>query len=262
MRKDEHIERLKISYNPKDTTYNTWTGDSRERGANITMTIKPDEDDFIIHYDALLLEDIEYYLENRIDRPNYFNMMPILRGLKKKLIEEKEQEKHFVNALKNKMVLEVPQFADHDVEGLIWKCVQWWKEEVVTIWKRPISKDDKKAMDMITKRVKSQARKKFKIKGLEIGVDNIKKVLCWSDPSVREKYYVGFGLTKKQFIDGIVNFDDKIRDRFEGIYHRDYTKSAISREMFDLKDGKGHDLAKENKGKVMCFFEEGFKKEE
>lgn len=256
LKKDEHVKRLKISYNPKDDTYNMYTGESRERGTNITMTINPEEDNFIINYDALLLEDIEYYMENRIDRPNYLSMIPILRGLKKRLIDEKMQEEIFVNILAGNLKVEYEQLRNIDNEGeietLVWEAVKWWKDTVVTVWKRPIAKDDKKAMDMITKRVKSLARKKFKVK-LAIGVDNTKKVLCWRDPSFHRSMYAGFGLTKKQFIEQIALL---LEFKFNSSFEKRYSKAGVGRDLFELKDGAAFDVAKEVKGTVILHKEE------
>lgn len=253
LKKDEYKNKLKISYNPKDEVYNMYTKDSGERKTNITMIIKPEEDEFIIHYDVLLLEDIEYYLENRIDRPNYLKMMPILRGLKERLQQEQEQEKNFVNALKDRMLVEEPKLEGFPVEDLIWECVKWWKEQVVTVWKRPINKDDKKAMEMITKRVKSQAKKRFKIKNLDAGFDNTKKVLCWRHPEIHSWIIVGYGLTKKEFIELIAS-EVTLKRRFDSNYKKDkkFSKAEVSRKLFELKENDfGYKEAKESKGIIV-----------
>lgn len=255
LKKDEYKEVLKISYLPDDEVTRDWGRDYGKRKTNITMAIKPEKDDFIINYDALTLEDIDYYLENRIDRPNYLKMMPVLRGLKDKLLEEQEDENNFARFLKDTMEMETPDFKNHDVEGLIKECIQWWKEDVVTVWKRPIAKDNKKAMDMITKRVKSRAKKEFKIKGIDTGVDNTKKVLAWKEPSYNgDIIYIGYGLTKKQFVDGVAS-GDSIAWKFESNRkeYKGYSKAAIGREMYELKEGLGYDFAKKNKGEVKVF---------
>src|SRR6185369_5383962 len=80
----DYVEKtLRISYNPKDTVYARRTSFSdgswsRERKGSITFIVDPKKDGFVINYDSLLVEDIKYYLEDRIEREHYVRMMPVL----------------------------------------------------------------------------------------------------------------------------------------------------------------------------------------
>jgi hypothetical protein len=98
------------------------------------------DDACILNYDQISLDDINFYLENRTDRHNYLTMMPVLRNLKKLRLEELENEKHFVNLVKQQVTATDEQ---------IWSAVEWWKTK--NQWKRPIHQDDAKALRMITK---------------------------------------------------------------------------------------------------------------
>jgi hypothetical protein len=134
---------ISFIYNPKDTVRPGW-GDSwrdeHERKKGITFTCCPDED-FVLNYDRISLEDVEYYINSRIDRENYLSMIPVLWAIKKERIKEIEWEKHFV-----KLVADRTGVAQEQV----WKAVNWWKYK--NIWKRPIREEDAKALRMIERK--------------------------------------------------------------------------------------------------------------
>ena len=99
-------------------------------------------DEFVLNYDRLSLDDIEYYINSRIDRENYLSMLPILRGIRHERLKEMEWERGFVENLSLRMKIK---------ENAVWKAIEWWKNKV--IWKRPIMKDDAKALRMITQKL-------------------------------------------------------------------------------------------------------------
>jgi len=101
-------------------------------------------DEWVLNYDMISLDDIEYYLTSRVDREYYIDMFPVLKGLKKMRLEELEWEEGFVKQLKGKFNCD---------EDIIWKAIEWWKNKVK--WKRPIMSDDSKALRMITKRIEN-----------------------------------------------------------------------------------------------------------
>lgn len=138
--KSEKYESLFIRYNPKDTIYSRgWTyTQPHERKNRISFEVF-DTDRFIINFDAITVEDIDYYINSRADRPNYLELMPTLREVRKAKVAENESERHFIN------MLVAEGFSEPDVVA----AVQWWKMK--TIFKRPIAKDDAKAYRMIKK---------------------------------------------------------------------------------------------------------------
>lgn len=100
--------------------------------------------DYFLNYDMLSLDDIEYYLNNRIYRTQYLEIMPILLNARRKLREEKRQEDAFRELLINHS--DKPLTPDVVDEAII-----WWKMK--NKYKRPISKDCAKAMRMIKQRL-------------------------------------------------------------------------------------------------------------
>ena len=131
---------LHIMYNPGGWVY-SWTDGFGDRKNRMGYKIEKD-DKFILNYDLIDLADIDFYLNNRIDRPNYLTMMPLLREMKRQRLEEMFREKEFARAL---------AFECGVTEGVILAAVEWWKMKV--IMKRPLDKDDAKAWRMIKAKV-------------------------------------------------------------------------------------------------------------
>jgi len=142
---------LTILYNPKDTVYGGWTTyDPHERKKRIRLRIFP-YDKFVLNYDQISLDDIEFYLTSRVDRPNYLEMMPLLEDMKKKRLEELENEKQFTKLVFGQVYKKFKGESEEYINTEIWKAIDWWKFK--NMWKRPIDKDDSKALRMITKRI-------------------------------------------------------------------------------------------------------------
>jgi len=131
-----------IMYNPEDEIYGNWYQEIHKRKNRVSFALFK-KDPFVLNYDRIVLSDIEHYIDCRYERINYLEMLPVLMDIRDQRLKELEWEKHFVGLVAHRTGVE---------EGLIWKAVEWWKNKV--IWKRPIRKDDAKALRMVEKRVK------------------------------------------------------------------------------------------------------------
>lgn len=154
---------LTIMYNPKDTVYGSWgEWKSEERKNRIRWKIYPPDnsdneryngDKFMLNYDQLSLEDVDFYLTSRPDRPNYLSMMPILQQVKIFLLEEQEKEKHFIDLVYSQTYKSLSFLSEKMVRARIVRCIDWWKYK--NQFKRAITKDDTLALRMIVKRITS-----------------------------------------------------------------------------------------------------------
>lgn len=195
---------LKITYNNGGKTY-------------LSYLIYPNRDTFILNYDSLALDDIDFYISNSVDRQHYLSMLPILWGIRKDLIEEQKQEDNFAMMLESKVKAEDKRFAELNLGGIIKDSIRWWKDEVVKVWKRPITKDNIKALRMIEQEVRRRIRDEFKLK-IDTGVDNRKLTqICKID----NETFLIYGCTK-------LEFQDKIRNTIMGYK---YTKAEILRNI-------------------------------
>ena len=142
---------LTILYNPKDEVYGPWgTYDPHDRKKRIRLRIYP-SDDFVLNYDQISLDDIEFYLTSRVDRPNYLKMLPMLNDMKKWRIQELENEKNFTKLIYSQVYQNFKGKSEEYIYDKIWETIDWWKYK--NMWKRPIDKDDTKALRMIVKKL-------------------------------------------------------------------------------------------------------------
>lgn len=136
-------------YNPKDTVYSKgyWRSDEPDTKFQRKQAIPfrlMKEDDFILNYEKVKIEDIEYYLQDRVNRKHYVDMMPVLKGIRKQLLEEKKMEDGFV---------ELVMYQTKAPEDKVREAIEWWKRKVIE--KRPLTREDAKAVRMITRYLKS-----------------------------------------------------------------------------------------------------------
>lgn len=134
----------------------SWNGSS-DRKNRIRFIIKRTDSE-ILNYDQIDLEDIEFYINSRVDRPNYLDMMPVLETLKQKRLEELESEKAFARLVFDRNINN--GLSEEVLNQRVWECIEWWKFK--NQWKRPIEKDDALALRMIEKRINSKNYLKLK----------------------------------------------------------------------------------------------------
>jgi hypothetical protein len=196
-----------------------------------SFIIKPEHDEFLINYDALLLDDLEHYIHSRVDREHYYDILPVLCGLKKNLIKEMRDEEEFAKMIVSEVWSQYSQQLKsmQKLEDVVKGAIKWWKEEKPTVWKRPVASDDVKARKMIKERVLSVIRNKFKIKVKYI-YDNTKKVMLYENGVA--SIYV-FGITKTEFIDKMLEMKKKTRS----LYYKDtFIKADMIRRIRIIED--------------------------
>ena len=227
----------KITYNPKDTVYAGWgkefdEGYSRERRTNLGYKIYPETDRFIINYDALLLDEIDYYLNDRVNRQHYLHMMPILRGLKREILAEKEKEKHIIDALNTRLKFE--NGIDFDIHMDISEAIEWYKNSLPTVWKRPMNPDNKDAWKLVELRTKSIIKKKYKLKDVKVVNNSAKEATA---ANVDGTYYLAENLSKADFTEKIWNRKAEYVWKAKGV-----TKKAIRNAIFTLDKNTYQDI--------------------
>ncbi len=152
--KKDYKNQLYISYLPDEDIWvmgddGHW--DQRKRKKKIHWKIDV-WDDFLLNYDQLDLETIDYFLNSRVDRVNYVKMIPALLFAKKELLKEFESEKEFKKGLFEEILRIDKSLKEDFVLSKIEELVKWWK--LKNKWKRYISSDDEKAWRMIISKFK------------------------------------------------------------------------------------------------------------
>lgn len=89
------------------------------------------------------IEDIEYYIKDRLNRKHYASMMPVLKGIRKMILEERVQEEGFIELIGSQV--------DNSTDEIL-EAIEWWKRKVIE--KRPLVREDAKAVRMIKQYLK------------------------------------------------------------------------------------------------------------
>lgn len=142
-RKNEHFV---FRYLPGDTVWNHTEGE-HDRKQRISWVY---EDNYVLNYDAVSLEDLQGYLEDRTMRQEFASMIPILVKMKFLKVAELEDERLFKDMLRSDIVRETGREPD---EGVMDAALGWWKGRV--IFTRALRSDDAKAFRMIRAKVLS-----------------------------------------------------------------------------------------------------------
>lgn len=135
-----------IFYNPEDEVRNWWNvyDDGHKRKNRLSYKIY-DDDKFILNYDLISLDDIEYYLYDRKNRKDYLQRMPLLNELKNRRLDELKKENEFIRGLIDEMKRKNVKISDPKQQ--IYSTIEWWKLKNKV--KRPITENDSLAWKQI-----------------------------------------------------------------------------------------------------------------
>lgn len=114
----------------------------KDREKRVSFYVSPKED-YVINYDDIELEDVDFYIRNRLERKNYMRVMPILIYMRKVLIQEREYEQKLVNLIANELKCD---------QTLVWDSIKWYKTKVKL--HRAVEEDNAKAWRMIRRKIK------------------------------------------------------------------------------------------------------------
>jgi hypothetical protein len=139
-------ELLVIYYNPGDQVWygSGWEYDPHPRKNRLSFRVQRNEW-FVLNYDQISLDDVEYYIASRIERKDYLEVLSTLWAIREARLEEIEYERQLVKLIVGRQECN---------ERAVWQAIEWWK--IKNVWKRPIGKDDSLALRMIEKRLKHE----------------------------------------------------------------------------------------------------------
>ena len=109
------------------------------------MTYLLSFDDLYLNYDRVSLEDVDFYLNSRLERKDFLHVLPTLITMRKELRKEQAEEGAFRQMLQGRLLSK--GVSESRSAALIDSAIEWWKYRTIT--SRPIRSDDAKAMRMI-----------------------------------------------------------------------------------------------------------------
>ena len=144
---DKAEKELCIKHNPgEEIGVRGWTYQPHERKNRISWAIRR-TDSFLLHYDAIRLDDVAYYLHSRLHRSQYLEMLPVLETILEEKAAERQLEAPFVQLVLDEAVRKKITTSRDAVE----EALTWWKTK--NKWKRSVTVDDAKALRMMLRRI-------------------------------------------------------------------------------------------------------------
>ena len=137
-------------YLPGDKVWDRTEYEERERKNRVSWEYDPDH---VLNYDAVSLDELQEYLEDRTMRKEFASMIPTLVTMKLHKLQEAKDEAAFKELISEDIRRETGILPEPDT---IDEAIIWWKSRV--IFTRPLRSDDRKAWKMIRQRVLKQNR--------------------------------------------------------------------------------------------------------
>lgn len=136
---------LIFRYLPGDKVWDKTTWEERERKQRVSWRYVKSH---VLNYDAVSLDELQEYLDDRTLREDFSSMIPVLIKMKLYKLEEKRNEDAFKALLSDAILRETGKAVD---DGVMDEAIAWWKQKV--IFTRPLRSDDRKAWSMIKSRI-------------------------------------------------------------------------------------------------------------
>ena len=148
-----------IAYLPDDYTY-SWTEGPKERKNKVKICIDT-TDVCLLNYDDLRLDELDFYLNNRLYRSQYYRYVRLLKTARSFLDSEKRYEREFIKLLCGQLLSEGLETKDrYTPEFVVSEALQAIKDRLK--WKRPISSKEKETYTLVSRTLFSNAfRKKY-----------------------------------------------------------------------------------------------------
>ena len=142
--------RLVFKYLPGDEVFDRTEYEYRQRKQRVSWEFDPC---YVLNYDAVSIEELQGYLEDRTLRTEFASMIPILVEMRRHKVAEQKDEEAFKTLLSDTILRE----SDMSVTGKAMdEAIAWWKEKV--IFTRALRCDDEKAWKMIKARLMKQLK--------------------------------------------------------------------------------------------------------
>jgi len=148
-----------INYLPSDDAY-SWDIGYTERKNKVAIGIRGRYNNYLA-YDNLKIEELDYYLNSRIYRSQYYDYVRLLKTAKSYILQEQKRESEFINMLCGELISKSlwPK-GGYTHESIARLALQTVKDRLK--WKRPISSKERETYYLVRRTLFSETfRKKF-----------------------------------------------------------------------------------------------------
>ena len=145
-----------ISYLPNSEAY-SWSDGWTERKNKVSITLKEDNCSWLL-YDSLDIETLDYYLNSRLYRSQYFSYVKLLKTAKLLIAREEADENNFAYMLTGEMMAQDLEPKDGYTHKQIAQiAIDTIKNRLK--WKRPITSKEKETYTLIRRTLFSKSFK-------------------------------------------------------------------------------------------------------
>lgn len=142
-----------IKYMPKDEVRGYWKDTPRKKRVSIRLALN---NDGILNYDDLKIEDVEYYLNSRLNRSKYYKFVRLLKEYKTIYLKEMEAENEYIKMFVGQIMAKDLQPKDGITpELVVRKAIDTIKNRLK--WKRPISSKERETYTLVRRTLFSVA---------------------------------------------------------------------------------------------------------
>lgn len=142
-----------IKYMPQNDVRGYWKDTPRKKRVSIRVALN---NDGILNYDDMKIEDVEYYLNSRLHRSKYFKFVRLLKEFKNVYLKELEAENEYIKMFVGQMMAKGLQPKDGiTAESVVRKAIDTIKNRLK--WKRPITAKEKETYTLVERTLFSQA---------------------------------------------------------------------------------------------------------
>lgn len=104
----------------------------------------------LLNYDDASLEDVEYYLNSRLHRSQYFKFVKQMKMFKRQYLEDKKEEDDYVRMMVGQIMTKgyVPK-EGFTLQGVVREAIETVKGRLK--WKRPITAKEKETYTLVSR---------------------------------------------------------------------------------------------------------------
>jgi hypothetical protein len=142
-----------IKYMPASDVRGYWEDSKRKNRVSIRIAL---DNDGILNYDDMKIEDVEYYLNSRLHRSQYFRFVRLLKEFKNVYLKELEAENEYIKMFVGQIMAKGLQPKDGiTAESVVRVAIDTIKNRLK--WKRPITAKEKETYTLVERTLFSQA---------------------------------------------------------------------------------------------------------
>lgn len=131
-----------------------------------------ESDEYIFAFDKIGLEEIDYFLNDRLSRSDYLRMFELMKRVRNMKRVEREAEEPFITLAIGEAMKLVPDLTEPEIRPQVIKAMQWWKYKNKV--HRAVTDDFGKALKAVTNQWFAMYHTAQEVNGHQATIDALK----------------------------------------------------------------------------------------